>query len=135
MGQKEDVLTRSKGEWHQRIYRGWRVCGTDVRQEGMQLTERNEGGEEEAEMGEDVEEEPVRTEMKGKNLRKGKERAKEKTSEGEEGEEEGESKGEGVVATTTIEAMDTFCNDTIFGYCRVNLFEPPAPLKFGEFNR
>ena len=81
------------------------------------MTEQNEGGEEEAEMGEDVEEEPVHTEMKGKNSRKGKERVKEKTLEGEEGEEEGELKGEGVVATTTIKAMDTFCNDAIFGYC------------------
>ena len=27
------------------------------------------------------------------------------------------------------------CNNTIFGYCRVNLFEPPAPLVFGTFNK
>lgn len=87
----------------------------------------------------------MRTAKKGT---KGKERARETKgkgakagedgsdgSEGEDGEEEEQSKGDGGAATTTIDPLDTFCNDAIFGYCRVNLFQPPAPLHFGQFNR
>ena len=31
--------------------------------------------------------------------------------------------------------MDMVCNNAIFGYCRVNLFEPPALLVFRTFNK
>ena len=86
--------------------------------------------------------EPGRTGTKGKETTKGKERAREETGkgarkgeEGEEGEEEGETRGEGIGASTTLDPMDTLCNDAIFGYCRVNLFEPPARLVFGTFNK
>lgn len=57
----------------------------------------------------------------GKGARKG-----DKGSEGEEGEDEGLSKGDGVGESTTIDPMDTLCNDVIFGYCWVNLFDPPV---------
>lgn len=95
-------------------------------------------------MGEDAAV-PVGTAKKATKSTKGKERARKQTgkgarkgdegSEGSEVEDEGESKGERVRASTTIDPMDTLCNDAIFGYCRVNLFEPPAPLVFGQFNK
>jgi len=85
---------------------------------------------------------PVGTRTKG---RKGKERAREETGkgvrkgeegeEGEEGDDEGVSKGEGVGASTTINPLDTLCNQAIIGYCRVDLFSPPAPLVFGLYNK
>jgi hypothetical protein len=99
------------------------------------------GGEVEAETAEEVEEVVV-TGMKGKKSTKGKERAREETAEGarkgDEGldgsdeEEEGPSKGG---ASTTLQPMDTYCNSAIIGYCRVNLFAPPAPLVFGLYNK
>lgn len=44
-GKNEDTPTGLTGELHQQIYHAWWVCGTDVRQEGTQLMERNVGGE------------------------------------------------------------------------------------------
>ena len=67
----------------------------------------------------------------GKGGKKGEEGSK--GSEGEGGEDEGETKV--VVVSTMIDPMDTVCNNAIFGYCRVNLFELPAPLVFSTFNK
>jgi len=112
------------------------VKGTDV---GAEAMEWNVGGEIEVESGGDR---TIGVGMGTKAMKvtkmmkmmKGKERAKGamgkgwlKGSEGEEGlegEEEVETKGEGVGAMTTIDPMDTLCNNVIFGYCCVNLFEP-----------
>jgi len=120
------------------------VKGTDI---GAEVMERNVGGEIEAESGGD------RTISVGTGTKatkttatmKGKEWAKGATGKGGpkgleglevlEGEEEVETKGEGVGATTTIDPMDMLCNNVIFGYCHVNLFKPPAPLKFREYNK
>jgi len=136
-GQKEDAPTTSRGESHQQIYSALWECGTDVRQEGTGSMEWNEGGEDGVVY--------VRTVMKRMKLTKGKERVREEMGkggrkgdereEGEEEEDEGVTKGDGVGASMTIDLMDTLCNDAIFGYCQVNLFELPAPLVFGEFNK
>ena len=108
--------------------------------------EETEGGEDEVEVVEKAGK-GVGTGTKGNKGKKGKEGGKEKTGKGgEKGEEEGSegTEGEGgegegerkvVVASTTIDAMDTVCNDAIFGFCRLNLFDPPAPLVFGTFNK
>jgi len=116
----------------------WWVCGTDERQEGTASKPLNVAGAVEGENGEEAEV-AVGTATKG---RKGKERAREvkgkgvkKGEEGSEAEEEEGTKGEGVGASTTLDVMDTLCNKAIFGYCRVDLFNPPAPLHFGLFNK
>ena len=108
--------------------------------------EETEGGEDEVEMVEKAGK-GVGTGTKGNKGKKGKEGAKEEMGKGgEKGEEEGSegTEGEGgeeeeewkvVVASTTIDAMDTVCNDAIFGFCQLNLFDPPVPLVFGTFNK
>jgi hypothetical protein len=36
--------------------------------------------------------------------------------------------------TTEVNPLDTFCNEAIFGYCRLDILKPPAALKFGTWN-
>ena len=126
------------------------VKGTDV---GAEAMEWNVGGEIEVESGGDgmigvgtgtkaTKTTKVTKTMKTTAMTKGKEQVKGamgkgglKGLEGLEGEEEVETKGEGVGATTMIDPMDTLCNNAIFGYCHVNLFEPPVQLKFREYNK
>ena len=37
-------------------------------------------------------------------------------------------------ATASINKLDTVCNKAIIAMCRLNVIEPPAPLKFGTWN-
>jgi hypothetical protein len=39
-----------------------------------------------------------------------------------------------VGVTTEVNPLDTYCNQAIFSYCRLDVLKPPAPLKFGTWN-
>jgi len=102
------------------------------------------GAEEEDEEEEKVEETvgPVHGTKKGT---KGKERETRKTKkakgkedsgvDGEGEEDEGEMEVEGQGGSTKAEPLDALCNEAILGYCQINLFEPPAPIVFGKYNK
>jgi hypothetical protein len=55
----------------------------------------------------------------------------EKEEDGDEDEEEMEMGG----TTTTINRMDTICNEAIITICRIDIQNPPAPIDFGEWNK
>ena len=137
-GGEEDVEMGEGGE--EAVGKGTKTKKGKTSRKGKErATEETEGGEEEGDMAEKTGE-GVGTGMKEKKAKKGKERATEKEgkkgsegSEGSEGEEMREMKRVGASATT--DAMDTVCNDAIIGYCRLNLFKPPAPLRFGLYNK
>jgi hypothetical protein len=50
----------------------------------------------------------------------------------EDEEEEGVVEGMGV--TAEVNPLDAYCNGAIFSYCRIDILQPPAPLKFGTWN-
>jgi hypothetical protein len=52
-------------------------------------------------------------------------------------EEEEEAEEEMIDGGSTAEfsALDTICNQAIITICRINIFDPPAPICFGEWNQ
>jgi hypothetical protein len=88
----------------------------------QQLTKSGAGENEE-----EGEEEPNRRE-------KGKGRADD-NGETDEEEESGEDDGEAGGATAVINTLDTLCNESIIGICRINVLDPPAQMVFGTWNR
>jgi hypothetical protein len=51
---------------------------------------------------------------------------------GDEDDDEGVVEGLGV--TAEVNPLDAYCNTAIFSYCRIDILQPPAPLKFGTWN-
>ena len=74
---------------------------------------------------------------------KGKQRAEpvddpeDEGAEGEEEEEEEEevAEEEGGGTTMEINDVDTMCNQAVVSICRIDLFDPPAKIQFGRWNK
>ena len=103
--------------------------GTESGSEELEVTARPGGGVKKGRKGKERE-----TGETGKGEGKST-RGTDVADEGEGEEEEGKESVEGQGASAKGEPMDTMCNEAIFGYCRVNLFSPPAPIVFGRYNK